>query len=254
MDEGKGITRRLDGRRRLLSNPSLLVGRALGSQSLPPATRTCCAASRRSGSTPNADSASWTTGLTPLGRALRFERRAVRRLHDLRPLGAGGMAEVYLALHPRLRGAIDQGPRRGDHRGSRVSRKVQSGGRSRRNAVAPHIVGVHDRGEFNGQLWISMDYVDGTDASRLVRSATRAACPIREVCAIVKPSPARLTSHDRGLLHRDVKPPTSCSPTQKRASANPVGGLRVARHLGDISGITRPMSPSVRLPTPRQSN
>jgi serine/threonine protein kinase len=25
----------------------------------------------------------------------------------------------------------------------------------------PHIVGVHDRGEFNGQLWISMDYVEG---------------------------------------------------------------------------------------------
>ena len=29
----------------------------------------------------------------------------------------------------------------------------------------PHIVGVHDRGEFDGQIWISMDYVDGTDAA-----------------------------------------------------------------------------------------
>ena len=25
----------------------------------------------------------------------------------------------------------------------------------------PHIVSVHDRGEQQGQLWISMDYVDG---------------------------------------------------------------------------------------------
>ena len=29
----------------------------------------------------------------------------------------------------------------------------------------PRIVGVHDRGEFHGQLWISMDYVDGTDTA-----------------------------------------------------------------------------------------
>jgi serine/threonine-protein kinase len=31
----------------------------------------------------------------------------------------------------------------------------------------PHIVGVHDRGEEDGQLWISMDFVDGLDAARL---------------------------------------------------------------------------------------
>ena len=33
----------------------------------------------------------------------------------------------------------------------------------------PHVVGVHDRGESNGQLWIAMDYVEGTDADRLIR-------------------------------------------------------------------------------------
>ena len=31
----------------------------------------------------------------------------------------------------------------------------------------PHIVGVHDRGEYEGHLWISMDYVDGLDAAAL---------------------------------------------------------------------------------------
>ena len=34
----------------------------------------------------------------------------------------------------------------------------------------PHIVSVHDRGEYNGQLWISMDYVDGLVAGRLLAS------------------------------------------------------------------------------------
>jgi hypothetical protein len=38
----------------------------------------------------------------------------------------------------------------------------------------PHIVGVHDRGEFEGHLWISMDYVDGTDAvGKLPAMSTR---------------------------------------------------------------------------------
>jgi serine/threonine-protein kinase len=29
-------------------------------------------------------------------------------------------------------------------------------------------VEVHDRGDVGGQLWISMDYVEGTDAGRLL--------------------------------------------------------------------------------------
>jgi hypothetical protein len=32
----------------------------------------------------------------------------------------------------------------------------------------PHIVGVHGRGESEGQLWVSMDFVDGLDAARLL--------------------------------------------------------------------------------------
>ena len=32
----------------------------------------------------------------------------------------------------------------------------------------PDIVGVHDRGEAEGQLWISMDFVDGQDRGRLL--------------------------------------------------------------------------------------
>jgi serine/threonine protein kinase, bacterial len=37
----------------------------------------------------------------------------------------------------------------------------------------PHIVTIHDRGEFEGELWISMDYVEGTDAAALSESVTR---------------------------------------------------------------------------------
>ena len=40
----------------------------------------------------------------------------------------------------------------------------------------PHIVTIHDRGETEGQLWIAMDYVEGTDAARLLAGTIRTAC------------------------------------------------------------------------------
>src|SRR5271170_4630264 len=84
----------------------------------------------------------------------------------IRLLGSGGMGEVYLAQHPRL-------PRRDALKLLPHDWSTDSEYRARFNREAdlastlwhPHIVGVHDRGD-DGQLWISMDYVEGWDASR----------------------------------------------------------------------------------------
>jgi len=159
----------------------------------------------------------------------------------LRPLGAGGMAEVYLALHPRL-------PRRDVIKVLAEAITKDGEFRDRFNREAdlaatlwhPHIVGVHDRGEFNGQLWISMDYVEGTDASRLVKERYQEGMPVDEVCDIVRAVAGALDyAHDRGLLHRDVKPAnillTHPEDGERRILLADFG---VARHLGDISGIT----------------
>jgi serine/threonine protein kinase, bacterial len=159
----------------------------------------------------------------------------------LRPLGAGGMAEVYLALHPRL-------PRRDVIKVLAEAITADREFRDRFNREAdlaatlwhPHIVGVHDRGEFNGQLWISMDYVEGTDASRLIKERYPDGMPVDEVRDIVQAVAGALDyAHDRGLLHRDVKPAnillTHPDDGERRILLADFG---VARHLGDISGIT----------------
>ncbi len=244
MDEHSGTTRRLDAGRRLLSNPRL-AREALraGFHSLPSAT--VAHLFRRVppiSSTPNAEPEAAEHHSEASGSRLAVANGAPFAGYTiLRPLGSGGMAEVYLALHPRL-------PRRDVIKVLAEAVTADREFRERFNREAdlaatlwhPHIVGVHDRGEFNGQLWISMDYVEGTDAARLVKERYQDGMPILEVCAILQAVAGALDyAHDRGLLHRDVKPAnillTHPEDGERRILLADFG---VARHLGDISGIT----------------
>jgi serine/threonine protein kinase, bacterial len=159
----------------------------------------------------------------------------------LRPLGSGGMADVYLAKHPRL-------PRRDALKVLTEGTTDDPEFRERFNREAdlaatlwhPHIVAVHDRGEFDGHLWIAMDYVEGTDAARLMRERFRGGMSEQDVSAIVTAVAGALDyAHARGLLHRDVKPAnillTHPDEDDRRILLADFG---VARHLADISGIT----------------
>ncbi|SPM36967.1 nuclease PIN [Mycobacterium rhizamassiliense] len=242
MDERKA--QRLGAGRRLLSNPRL-SRQALraGFQSLPSATaghrfrRGAAVTSNPRSAQPN----SAADGSPGAVAAVMANGASFGGYTILRPLGAGGMAEVYLALHPRL-------PRRDVIKVLAEAITADPEFRERFNREAdlaatlwhPHIVGVHDRGEFNGHLWISMDYVEGTDAARLVKERHCDGMPIHEVRAILHAVAGALDyAHDRGLLHRDVKPAnillTHPEDGERRIVLADFG---VARHLGDISGIT----------------
>jgi len=125
-----------------------------------------------------------------------------------RVLGAGGMGEVYLAQHPRL-------PRQDALKvlGTSVSHDAEYRQRFNQEAemVAtlhhPNIVTIYDRGDFDGQLWIAMEFVAGTDASRLLTEKYPKGIPSAEVVRIVTAVADALDyAHSRGLLHRDIKP------------------------------------------------
>ncbi|WP_158169783.1 serine/threonine protein kinase [Mycolicibacterium smegmatis] len=159
----------------------------------------------------------------------------------IRSLGSGGMGEVYLAKHPRL-------PR---HEALKILPTEVSADpdfRARFNREAdlaatlyhPHIVGVHDRGEYEGRLWISMDYVEGSDAARLLRQKYPSGMPVDEALEIVTAIASALDyAHDRELLHRDVKPANILLTTPAKGTRRILlADFGIARSTNDISGLT----------------
>ncbi|OBB55773.1 serine/threonine protein kinase [Mycobacterium sp. 852013-51886_SCH5428379] len=159
----------------------------------------------------------------------------------VRQLGSGGMGEVYLVQHPRL-------PRQDALKVLPATVSADAAYRERFNREAdiaatlwhPHIVGVHDRGEFDGQLWISMDYVDGTDAARQLRERHPQGMPPAEVLAIVRAVADALDyAHQRDLLHRDVKPANILLGRPERGEGRiALADFGIARWVNDISGLT----------------
>lgn len=159
----------------------------------------------------------------------------------VRSLGAGGMGEVYLAQHPRL-------PRLDALKVLPASVCADPEYRARFNREAeiaaslwhPHIVEVHDRGEVDGQLWIAMDYVEGTDAARLAASRYPDGMPPQEVIRLITPIAEALDyAHQRGLTHRDVKPANILianpgTPDERILLAD----FGIARRDDDTSGLT----------------
>src|SRR4051812_3138985 len=159
----------------------------------------------------------------------------------VRTLGSGGMGEVYLVDHPRLprRDALKVLP-------AELTRDSEYQQRFNREAdiVAhlwhPDIVSVHDRGETDGQLWLTMDYVEGTDAARLLTDYRGGGLPPGDVLRVVSAVADALDyAHERQLLHRDVKPSNILLSTAESGRQRILlADFGIARWVDDSGGLT----------------
>jgi serine/threonine protein kinase, bacterial len=125
-----------------------------------------------------------------------------------RRLGSGATGAVYLVQDPRssrwqaLKVLAPALSADGEFR-----RRFRAETPIATNLYHPNIVEVRDRGEFDDQLYVAMEYVEGINAARLIADRFPAVSPVGEVLSIVTAMAGALDySHERGLLHRDVKP------------------------------------------------
>jgi serine/threonine-protein kinase len=152
-----------------------------------------------------------------------------------RLLGSGGMGSVYLARHPDL-------PRSEALKvlSAELSRDREFRARFVREAdVAagldhPNIVSVHQRGEFDGQLWIAMQFVDGPNAGEAQRrgpwSAAQAVSVIGEVAKGLD------YAHRHGVVHRDIKPANFLLSRPEAGEQRVLlGDFGIARAFGDTA-------------------
>ncbi|ORA51097.1 serine/threonine protein kinase [Mycolicibacterium celeriflavum] len=151
-------------------------------------------------------------------------------------LGAGGMGTVYKARNPTLPRSdalkvlseqLSQDP----HFRARFEREAELAA----TLDHPNIVTVYSRGETDGQLWIAMQYVAGSDADKELSQGRMT--PARAVHIVGEVAKALDYAHRRHLLHRDVKPANFLlAPNDERVFLADFG---IARALDEAVGLTQ---------------
>src|SRR5712691_10079041 len=128
------------------------------------------------------------------------------RYNVVRKLGAGGMANVYLAEDQELgrRVAI----KILNERHANDDQFVERFRREAKNAAGlthPSIVSIYDRGEAEGTYYIAMEYLEGRSLKELIVS--RGPAPVHVAIEYARQILQALRfAHQKGGDHRDIKP------------------------------------------------
>jgi serine/threonine protein kinase len=129
-----------------------------------------------------------------------------------RIVGRGGMGVVTLAIDERLgRPVAIKSARAGTSRDERKRRRFLAEARATAQLAHPSIVPVHDLVETDeGELAFSMSFVEGRSLSEAIEELRRGTEPVLSrtelLLAFTKICDAIAYAHDRGVLHRDLKP------------------------------------------------
>ncbi len=129
---------------------------------------------------------------SPIGRYVVLER-----------IGGGGMGIVYSAYDPKLDRRVALKLLRPDVSPDAQPRLLREGQTLARLAH-PNVVNVHDVGEFDGRVFVDMEFVKGSTLTRWLEASPRS---VREVLDVFLQAGRGLAAaHAVGIVHRDFKP------------------------------------------------
>ncbi|MFZ2242138.1 MAG: serine/threonine-protein kinase [Gordonia amarae] len=162
----------------------------------------------------------------------------------VRELGVGGMGQVFLVQHPRLPRLdalklLDAGVSRNGDFKARFQREADL----LAQLSHPNIVTLHDRGEFEGRLWITMEYIDGTDAGELLKADG----PLDPALAISLFAGAGAALdyawRKQRITHRDVKPANILVGIDKTGDTSLIESVKladfgIAKAAGESTSLT----------------
>ncbi len=169
------------------------------------------------------------------------------RYRVLSRLGSGGMAEVYLAEDQLLGRQVAMKVLH--HHFAEDQEFVERFRREASSAAAlshPNIVGIFDRGEWNGTYYIAMEYVEGRSLKTIVREQGPLD-PATAIDIVVQILRAARSAHKRGVIHRDLKPHNVILDEEGRARVTDFGIARAGASdmtlTGSIMGTAQYLSP-----------
>ena len=129
------------------------------------------------------------------------------RYRILKSIGRGGMADVYLAKDLILDNEeVAIKVLRTNYQTDQIAvARFQREARAMAELNHPNIVSIRDIGEEDGQQFLVMEYVDGSDLKKYIQD--HAPLSNNEVVRIMEEVLSAMTlAHQQGIVHRDLKP------------------------------------------------
>jgi eukaryotic-like serine/threonine-protein kinase len=176
---------------------------------------------------------------------LEAETLVAGRYRLLGRLGSGGMADVWCAEDTMLDRRVAL-----KFLHERFAQDQQFVERFRREASSaaglqhPNVVGVFDRGIYDGSHYIAMEYVEGASLNDLIErglSVPEAVEIVRQVLAGAR------YAHANGIVHRDLKPQNVLVDAEGRARVTDFGiaraGASEITQTGSVLGTAQYLSP-----------
>ena len=129
------------------------------------------------------------------------------RYHIVRRIGEGGMGQVYLAEHVKMRRrsavkVLHQGMVNDPDAIARFNREASNASQIQH----PNVAAIYDFGETeDGLIYLAMEFIDGEPLRKVIER--QGALPAAQAADITRQvADALEAAHEMGIVHRDLKP------------------------------------------------